>query len=152
VARPVLQALLLADHVYQDVSSGKWIICGVFHKLVIGDTPQFSPSDSGQPVAIPVEQLRQAGSPFAYISLTDVHGELTFDIRYVDLSNNTVLFGANFRVESRDRFAVIQLAVPFPRLPPKEGEFIIELLWEDNLLGSHRIHCERIPPKLGETT
>ena len=39
MAAPVLQAMLLADQVYQDRSTGKYVICGIFSAI------HFTPRD-----------------------------------------------------------------------------------------------------------
>ena len=39
VAMPVLQSLLLADHVYRDQATGKHVICGVFSTIFFNPNP-----------------------------------------------------------------------------------------------------------------
>ena len=56
--KPVLQALVLADHVYVDAETGKKIIAGTFNELHAAEFPtQF------------------AHVTFAYLCLTDLRGE-----------------------------------------------------------------------------
>ena len=150
MALPVLQALLLAEHVYQDKTTDKWVICGVFCAVTIGKSQQIQKSEGNEPIPIPAAQLRRAGSPWAFISLTEVQGLKKFDIRYVELFGNTVMFRTEFHVKSQDPLAVIQMALPFPPLPPKEGVFVVELLCDDELIGSHRISVRKAPNAEGE--
>ena len=49
VAVPILQSLLLADHVYRDQSTGKHIICGVFSTIFFTPNPQPAPQASAPP-------------------------------------------------------------------------------------------------------
>ena len=49
VAVPILQSLLLADHVYRDQSTGKHIICGVFSTIFFTPNPQPAPQASEPP-------------------------------------------------------------------------------------------------------
>jgi hypothetical protein len=47
VATPILQSLLLADHVYRDQSTGKHIICGVFSTIFFTPNPPAGPQGGG---------------------------------------------------------------------------------------------------------
>ena len=49
VAVPILQSLLLADHVYRDQSTGKHIICGVFSTIFFTPNAQPAPQASASP-------------------------------------------------------------------------------------------------------
>ena len=170
MAAPVLQAMLLADQVYQDRGTGKYVICGIFSAIhftprddaadkdraagsepgsgggggaTSDDTPEAGESfESSPPVPapVPIARLVRAGSPFAYVSLTELQGTRKFELRYVDLAENNVLFGTAFEVSCRDPLETIQITVPLPPLPiPHEGVFVLELLCEGELLGSHRV-------------
>ena len=168
MAAPVLQAMLLADQVYQDRGTGKYVICGIFSAIhftprddaadkdgaagsglgggsgaTSDDTPEAGESfESSAPVPapVPIARLVRAGSPFAYVSLTELQGTRKFELRYVDLAENNVLFGTAFEVSCRDPLETIQITVPLPPLPiPHEGVFVLELLCEGELLGSHRV-------------
>ena len=169
MAAPVLQAMLLADQVYQDRGTGKYVICGIFSAIHFtpkddaagSDRPAGSGSGGGgfgsgpagepgegfdplsstpPPTPVPIARLVRAGSPFAYVSLTELKGSRKFELRYVDLAENNVLFGTAFEVSCRDPLETIQITVPLPPLPiPHEGVYVLELLCEGELLGSHRV-------------
>jgi hypothetical protein len=144
MSTPVLQALLVADHIYRDANTGKHVICGVFSALQFipkGSRPKQPPPEGG---AVPANQFIRAGSPYVYISLTEIHGQQTFELRYVDLRDNNVMFTSNFGVKSTDPLQTIEVVLPLPVLPaPHAGVYALELLCEGNLLGSHRV---RITP------
>ena len=165
MSAPVLQAMLLADQVYQDRGTGKYVICGIFSAIhftprddaagkdrAAGSSGRAAESDcAGEagadceasppvPSPVPIARLVRAGSPFAYVSLTELQGTRKFELRYVDLAENNVLFGTAFEVSCRDPLETIQITVPLPPLPiPHEGVFVLELLCEGELLGSHRV-------------
>ena len=180
MAVPILQSLLLADHVYRDQSTGKHIICGVFSTIFF--TPNAQPSQSqpagngdpgkssgGNPTGSgegggagngrgdggppgtktqPIQSLMQAGSPFAYFSVTELTGRKTFEVRYVDLHDNRVLFQAEVPIECDDPLKTIEVSLPLPRLPLvalQERSYALEVLCEGTLLGSHRV-LARITP------
>ena len=143
--KPVLQALLLADHVYQDKDTGKKIVAGIFNRMLRGKTEQeIEKLPSGEKVK---HVLRgQAGSPYAFISLTEIRGLLPFELRYVDLSDNRVCLRTTFTVDCKDPLATVELSLAMPRLPtPHEGVYALELLCNDEPLGSLRITVESFP-------
>ena len=174
--KPVLQALVLADHIYQDKITGKKIIAGTFNRVCFtrikrppeqpgvesefGEIPASSPFQSTSESTIPsssslppsstpppsgarrmtAADVQKAGSPYAFISLTDVHGPTPLEMRYRDLSNGAVLFGISFSVASDDPLDTVEAVVPVPPLPtPHAGVFALELLAENELLGALRI-------------
>lgn len=78
--KPVLQALVLADRVYQDVS-GKKVIAGTFSGFKFSKRPPageiIRPDGQKQRV---IAGGMSAGSPYVYISLTDVCDSTTIQI------------------------------------------------------------------------
>jgi hypothetical protein len=170
MAAPVLQAMLLADQVYQDRGTGKYVICGIFSAIHFvpkeppkdkdrsagagaadggsdgGEADETSESSPSAPAPVPIARLVRAGSPFAYVSLTELQGTRKFELRYVDLEENNVLFGTTFEVSCRDPLETIQITVPLPPLPiPHEGVFVLELLCDGEMLGSHRVLAKSQP-------
>lgn len=180
MAVPVLQSLLLADHVYRDQATGKHVICGVFSTIFFtpnppaenppagsggsqaigGDggsvgqpaagRPENSRSDAGDPVtrAQSIQSLMQAGSPYVYFSVTELTGRKVFEVRYVDLHDNRVLFQAEVPIECDDPLKTIEVSLPLPRLPLvawEERVYALEIVCEGQLLGSHRV-LARITP------
>jgi hypothetical protein len=152
--KPVLQALLLAEHVYQDRATGKKIIAGTFNRLNFSKRrppppalplPGSPPPEGDVPPAAPPEgtelhNVISPGSPFAFITLTDVHGTIPLELRYVDLANNVVLLTTRFQVSCDDPLNTLELTVPIPMLPaPHEGVYALELLHSDEPLGTMRI-------------
>lgn len=141
--KPVLQALLLADKIYSDSSSGKKVIAGTFSKLVIVN--RTSTIQEGLPTTLKVPAGgMHAGSPFAYISITDVHQEARLTLRYIQLSDveHQVFFQAELAATCNDPLQTVEIVVPLPPLPAIKGVFALEVLWESDLLGSHRVVVE----------
>ena len=148
--KPILQALLVADHVYQDKATGKKIVAGIFHNLYYHKTPPSSTEgDKQEPNTVRVTAGgHRAGSPFCYISLTEVRGEQEFELRYVDLNDDKPLIQTTFRVNSPSPIDTIEAIIPLPALPVgKAGTFALELLWCNEHLGAHRIKVIEIQPK-----
>lgn len=141
---PVLQALLLADYVYQDGPSQKFIICGVFSVLHVFQNQQpiarTEQAEGRRVVEVPVASVLRAGSPWVYISLTEIQGTRAFELRFVDLSDNSVSFQTSFELTCDDPLQTIQIKMPLPPLPTSHaGTFALELLCDDELVGLHRV-------------
>ena len=143
--KPVLQALVLADHVYQDVT-GKKIIAGTFNRVL------FSPKRPVKEVETPDGSKRQvtvggmqSGSPYVYLSLTDVCQGTKLVLQFVNLANNAVLLGTEIRVNCEDRLQTVEVVVPLPALPIKEpGIYALEVVCEGEILGFHRVRADEL--------
>ena len=141
--KPVLQALLLADHIYEDKTTGKKVVAGIFHQLCYIPRDVLKAESEKQGGSIPVIRAGyQSGSPFAYFSLTDIHpGDQEFTARYVDLHDDRVWFQIQVKLNVEDRLQVAEVIIPLPVLPAfKPGVFAFELLWHDEPLGSYRVN------------
>ena len=141
--RPVLQAMVLADHVYQDRSTGKYLIAGTFSRLWISP-PKPAPTPNQPVVFQGTESLSRAvsaaGSPHLYVALSDVHGAISLAVRYVDLSNGATLLELTLGTSSPDPLALTELGIPLPRLPlPHAGAYSLDVLHDGEILGSCRV-------------
>lgn len=137
--KPILQALLLCDRVYQD-RSGKFIIVGVFDHWFF--KPRVGGVEHSQPVeeqVITPAEIQDVGTPWVYISLTDVKGPTKLELRFENLTGAEVYFSAVFEVSSPDPLQSVQIGMPVPKLPSKAGDYILELLHDNVSLGAHRV-------------
>jgi hypothetical protein len=139
--KPILQAILLADHVYSDVS-GKKVIAGTFNavtkaKLTVS---KLELADGTKRQLIPGGT--HPGCPWIYISLTDVVDNTKVTLQFVNVSKNKLRFGMELAIKCNDRFAVVEITQPLPphdKLFPESGVYSLDLLWEGEIIGSHRI-------------
>jgi len=140
--KPVLQALLLADHVYKDANTGKMIVAGTFNRLGVFKKQEQEAAElaQGEVAKTSVAKVQQAGSPYAYINIIEVHGSTAFELRYVDLDSHEVIFHTSqITVEAKDPLTTFEVAIPLPPLPARLGVYALELVWQSELLGSYRI-------------
>lgn len=154
--KPILQAMLVADHVYQDKSSGKMIVVGIFNTLWMFKRSETNPDNPQEPAKseetvgerkLHPHEISRAGSPFCYINLTSVRGTLPLEIRYVDLNDNTILLRIGFSIQSDDPLKNFECAAILPPLPvPHPGCYAMELLSNNELLGTHRITAQEFVP------
>jgi hypothetical protein len=147
--KPVLQALILADHVYQDQQTGKKVICGTFNSFRFSRKPPVSevqnPDGTKRTV---VMGGAQSGSPYAYISLTDVHEGTKLLLRFVNLEKNEILFGTEVVVNNVNRLTTVEIVLPLPRLPIAEaGAYALELVCDNEMIGSCRVMAENLDEK-----
>ena len=143
--KPKLQALILADRIYKDSESGKHIIAGTFNTLAFergGAEPKTVEIDGEERRVVPGGV--QAGSPYVYISLTDVRGKINCVLRYVNLKQDQVLFETRFSLKCDNPLKTVELVLPLPTLPPVEGVHALELLCDDDPVGSHRITVKEL--------
>jgi hypothetical protein len=158
--KPVLQALLLADHIYEDRTTGKRIVAGIFNRLH-GRRNKPEPPASGESVAPAAggnapgtdePRLKkplggpEVGSPYVYISITEIYQSLLLQLKYVDLSDNTALItlDININVDKPNPLQTMELTVPLPsKLPaPHAGTYALELWHDGEVLGSLRVLVE----------
>src|SRR5205814_8607861 len=105
--------------------------------------PPGTPLQPGQRVLeIPPTGL-QSGSPFAYLSLTEVRGPNAFVLELVNLSDESQLFRSDLRVDCPDPLLTVEMTVPLPPIsPPQAGIYALQLLHNNEILGSLRIIVE----------
>ena len=64
----------------------------------------------------------QSGSPFAYLSLTEVRGRTPLMLQLVNLQDDTQLFRSDLLVECHNPLYTIEMTVP---LPPQGGRVMV---------------------------
>lgn len=125
---PVLQALVLADHIYTD-ESGKRIICGTFSRIYCRQFP-----------------TTFSRSTFAFVLLADVVGTLTLQLRFVHLKDNVILMQSPpIILQSQDPLTPVDLAIEIPPFPlPEEGVYSFECYADNTLIGSVRLQASKV--------
>jgi hypothetical protein len=168
--KPVLQAMVLADHVYRDAETGKFLIIGTFGNLAVlhtqPDHPFSAPSEQSTNAASQSEESEitggsrsmsasefiRAGSPYLYVALTGIHGQVPLRIRCVDLSDLNVVFEGRVDVTAVSPVALAEFSLPLPPLPTKLGNFSLEVLHDGEILGQWRVTVsDQTPPENMET-
>jgi hypothetical protein len=148
--KPVLQALVIAEHVYQDIT-GKKVIAGTFNRVNFSRKPltrQVERPDGSQAMLLPGGM--QSGSPYAYINLTDVGDNTKLLFRFVNLTRNTMLFANEVTVNSKDKLQNVEMVLPLPTLPiQEEGVYAFEVMCEGEILGTYRIAATELKPPEG---
>ena len=109
-ALPILQAFVLADHVYTDATTAKRIVAGTFGRIYAKKFPAKHPYSC------------------AFIMLTEFVGKAPLQLRFVRLRDNRVLMqSGEIQIECDDPIAVVDMAIAIPFIPlPEEGEYCFQ--------------------------
>jgi hypothetical protein len=150
--KPILQALVVAERIWEE-RSGKKIIGGTFNRYKFSRKP---PSANVQKPDGTTQQVlvggMQVGSPYAYVSLTDVCEGTKLLLQFINMTKNLVLFGTEAVVTNIDRLTTLELVFPLPQLPISEaGTYALEVICEGDILGSWRVVAEDLDQKQEET-
>jgi hypothetical protein len=137
--KPIIQALVLADKIYNDVT-GKKIIAGTFNTYQIGQVKTAQSTVMGG---------TDPGCPSLYVSLTDVHDDTEIGLQFVNVGVNEVLFSNTLKLGCKDRLATVEIVLQLPplhRIANKEGTYSLDILWRNEILGSHRVVVKKTEP------
>ena len=143
--KPVLQALVLAERIYEDVLSRKKVIAGTFNEILLQKfEPQEANAEDGskQHILPTVPGGSDMGSPMAYISLTDVLNGTKISLQVVNVTKNDVLFNIDVQIRVQDRLATVEIVVPLPPIRlfvAAAGTFSLDVVCNGEILGSHRL-------------
>ena len=121
--KPHVNAILLADGVYRDEDSGKFVIAGTFNQVNAGAFP-----------------IVHTGS-WLYLNLSDFKGDHELGFRLVRLSDGRELARSpDAAVSSKDtlRHMEIRAALP-PLVFDGVGQYAIEVLWNGDYLAACKI-------------
>lgn len=132
-APPILQAFVLADHIYTDAATGKRIVAGTFGQIYVTTFPAKHPSSC------------------ALVMLTEFNGTAPLQLRFVRLRDNRVLMqSGKIQVECDDPLAVVDLAIAIPAIPlPEAGRYCFECHVDDMLIGAVRLTATQLSTEGG---
>ncbi len=152
--KPVLQALLLAEHVYEDKRTGGKIICGTVNKLLRTKGSPFETSSAPDGKRVKTVRGGGIGCLYVYLSLTEVHDGTELSLQLVDTVDNHVLMhtGINF-----EKAHPLDTAEAVLTLPPVSFLFAdgrhnlsLDVVWNGEILGTHRLVVEDAPEPQGD--
>ncbi len=132
--KPVLQAFIIADDVYQGVNHRKFCITGTFNMI----TAQKFPAIFHKPTKV-------------YINLADVLTDMLITLRYVDNDNQNILFEVkDLPLKKSQHNRNVEIIVELPPFPmPHAGMYHLELWVGESLVSIARIVVEQqtiMPP------
>ncbi len=114
--KPKVQAILLADHVYKDEFTGKYIVSGII------DTYLFNPNPTPEPAPGDIHlDMQRVGAPYVYVNLTEFIGTFNFELRYLSLTQDEVIAAFSFQMTAYDPLKTVQFALAFPTVSTSRG-------------------------------
>lgn len=152
--KPILQAMVLADHVYQDRATGKHIIAGTFSTIYFAkrrsEPTKNSDGEESQTVSGMISTI---GSPYLYLALVELGKDVPLSIKYVELVEDPkTLIEANIVVSANDPLSVAEFIISMPPLPAQRaGTFSLDVEFEGLSIGSWRVRVCELPSKDKET-
>lgn len=134
--KPVLQALILA-RMADRLADGSWVIHGTFNTVEV-ELPSPRSDESAEEKRFLVGG--QHGSPYAYISLTDVVNDTRLSLQFVSLKKNKVIFSKDVVITCEDRLATVEFVAPLPHLAVSQpGAYSFEIVCDGEIVGSSRL-------------
>ncbi|MCI0362669.1 MAG: hypothetical protein L0Y44_06385 [Phycisphaerales bacterium] len=114
---PIPIALLVADDVYQDGATGKWVIAGVFSTIWTNNLPARH------------EKL------VIFWQLTGISGQCDLRLRIEHAETGDPIFEVVGPIKSPSKLDVISVPVPIRKaIFPKQGKYWIQLLSGEEIL------------------
>lgn len=136
---PRIQSMILAEKVYQDVLTRQYVIAGTFNSVKLRKAQPANESATGQRM-VAVKDVRRAGNPWLFLSITELQSEVQFTIRIVYLVDNSVICETSFPLSSQDRLATVEVSVPLPSFSFRgPGHYAVEVFAADEMIGSYRV-------------
>ena len=131
---PVPVAFLVCDQVSEDRTTRKTTVVGVFD-------------------AVGVREFPGAHSPAAlYIKLIDCEGHYECKIEFVRVSTQEVLIEFEGSLESSNRQAYVEMAIPVPSLPlPAAGQYEFRLWMNDMFISNIRFEAREASQQSDQT-
>ncbi|MCH8987738.1 MAG: hypothetical protein IIA92_02915 [Chloroflexi bacterium] len=113
--------MLLADHIYRDQGSSKYVIAGTFHQLNVA--------------TFPITFARTIG---VFVSLSGLNGKTSIDLEFVDTSSGEVLMRTqSLEVSCDDPDFPVEFAIEVPPLPlPHAGRYLFRLAADGTVVGT----------------
>jgi hypothetical protein len=138
---PVLQAIVLAEHIYQ-TSDGRKIICGTFNQLVKQIVPHKVIVRDGETSKQAIPSGRNSVAPSLFVSLTNVVNETRITVQFASLKRNEVVFATDLDISTEDRLGTCEIIFQLPNLNSfiQEDVYVIEVVCEEEIIGSLRLN------------
>jgi hypothetical protein len=115
--KPVPLAMLIADHIYQDRSSGKWVVAGVLSALVARELPM-------------TQQVLEI-----FFQLTNIHSTSTVRLVIEHADGDLKVLGVEGRANAPSPLDVVSQKISLRNVPfQKPGKYWVQLLHEGEIL------------------
>lgn len=127
--KPLVNALLLADHVHVDHATGKITILGTFDRIHVREFPGVH------------------HGPWLYANLSDFTGTHTFAMRFVrDSDGQQLAVSKPIEIKhGRDKLRHREIALKLPPLQfAHPGTYALQILWDGDWIGELKMRAEKL--------
>jgi len=130
--RPVPLSLLLAERIYQDRETGKWIVAGIFSNI----------NAQGVPFTHDTIEI--------FFQVTNVSGPVDLHIKLEHADTGTVLLDVSGQLQSQSPLEVIHQRLVLRRVPfQRAGKYWVQLISEGEILMQVPLHVRVIQQQPG---
>ena len=128
MVKPIVLAMIVCDHYYRDVHTGKSVLAGTFSSI---NSPTFP---------------TKHGNCAIYLALTDVASQGTLQLEFRQETAGFSMKLPSWQVQApENRRAVVEIGGNINGLPvPAEGEYEFVVLWDSQPIFSRRLRAVRV--------
>jgi len=127
---PLPLSLLLADRIYQDRDSGKWVVAGIFSTIFVPSLP------------------RTFDTLEVFFQVTNISTQVDLHLRIEHADGQTVVLDVGGPIQARDPLEVIARKVMLRNVPiRKAGKYWVMLKSGEEILTQVPLHVVHRPPK-----
>jgi hypothetical protein len=120
---PIVQSMILADHIHRDSITGKKFILGTYNSIVATRFPFAKPGMC------------------VYVAITDAHGQTVLRLRIVDVDDGQApIHESAYPVDMPDPNEVYEITFGASMVFPVPGHYRVQLLADNELLRELRLH------------
>jgi len=132
--KPIVLAMIIADHYYRDSNTGKSIITGTFNSINCSDFPT------------------KHGNCAIYISLTDIATSGAVKLIFRKVDGDFTMNLPEWEVEApSERHSIVEIGGNIAGLPfPDEGIYEFIVMWNNEEICSRRLIAHKVVINRGE--
>jgi len=117
IETPSVNSLILADHVYRDGESGKWVIAGTFNNIFTNTLP----------IQYPLMDV--------FFQITNVHQPVDLHLRIEQADSGRVVLDVGGPISSPSKLDVVEKKVSLMGFPLEQaGKYWVQLLSNEEIL------------------
>jgi hypothetical protein len=127
--KPLPLALLLADQVYQDRESGKWVVAGIFSSIGFRALPGVQNTMS------------------VFFQVTNISAPVELRLRVEHADGDATVLDVGGPIRARDPLEVISSRIVLRNVPfQKQGKYWVQLLSGQEILTQVPLHVSLVSP------
>ncbi|MGM0443661.1 MAG: DUF6941 family protein [Fibrobacterota bacterium] len=129
--KPILLSIVVADHYYRDIQTGKGILAGIFNTISARE--------------FPMRNIRMA----VYLAFTDVARAGKIGLKFSNPEGDFSVTLPDWEIAApNERHAVVEIGGNLGGMSlPRPGMYELSITWDGEELQARRIAVRKTPPK-----